>query len=334
MAIDAFTILEALEDASILAHKRWRQSEETKANLWWEVYWALHGAFVGNLHKTWDGTTKPTRFLVQALRKNGVDDKVAELAATVFGEALEGCVKEFGLLVVRGTEIHEWYRRFEDVPGVRSCMTKAEKQAFQLYIEHPDLVSLCVLVDAGDKTPLARALMWENAYVSVKGQLMEAKLLDRVYSVSIAAMERLLALAKKAGAWTRMWQNGNPLSWICDDDEGGPIVSPDGSKESVTARVYLNWSVKDDPDSLSFPYMDTLKYLVYDKKKGRFLLSSRMPRKRPYGVLNDSSGYLTGADGFLTFWKEERQKLLSNDRNKARFKKQKGEPSLPNEEAA
>jgi len=313
MNIDAITLLEALEKAYSIASKRLMELKEgdPKVELWRDVYWALHSAVVNGLHRAWDGRTKPTRFVARALREKGLDKKVAELAATTLGEALEGCTREFELLVARGREIPEWYMEFEEISGLRSCMTEEEKShALRLYAEHPDVVSLWILADRKGKAPLARALMWEKALIKVGDRFVEGRLLDRVYAVSEAAGERLLALAREAGAWTRAKQTYHLLDWKGErEEEGGPVVSPDGKEQSVVVRVYLSLRIEDDPERLSFPYMDTLKHLVYDGERNRFFLSSRMPRKGPYAELTSTLGGFVGVSDFEELWAKRSRDL-------------------------
>jgi len=263
----------------------------SKNAVWEEVYRAIEKALYDRIYYEWDGKTRPTRFFQRMLRER-VDGKVAELAATTIGEALEEFQTRH-VVVVRGEEVIEWYGKFAGVEGLRSCMTGKRSQ-LSLYAEHPEIVSLWVLVDREGK-PLARAIMWEKALVKYNADFVEAKVLDRIYAVSRTASDRLRKEAWLVGAWTRSEQSFHQISM------DRPLVAPNG-EEATIARVYLEWSASNKhPEHTFFPYMDTFKFIRF-ADDGRMILSTKKPKDGPYAALENTDGGWTPYRGFDGRW--------------------------------
>jgi len=281
----------ALEKARQIIAERGQVSDE-----WNRAFFAIERALVERLWERWDGKVRPTKFLGKALRGLGYTEAVAAKVLTAIGEALESLEKRT-LVVARGDELGKWYERFGYYDGLRSCMTGHKRSYISLYTEHPEIVSLWVLVDE-EGLPLARALMWEKALVKVGGEFREARILDRVYGVSYDAREKLVKLAKESGAWVKSEQSFHELTW------NKPLVSPDG-EEAIVARVYPDWHAGMHPDDVRFPYMDTFKFLRF-ADDGRMILSSKPPRSGPYAKLENTDGWWSSYRGFDERWRELR----------------------------
>jgi formylmethanofuran dehydrogenase subunit E len=250
--------------------------------LWDKAFRAIVRALDERLHAEWDGKSRPTRFLGKKLRGLGFPDKVVEAVMTALGEAIEALEKRRELIVARGKEIVTWYDVFNDIAGLRSCMSGKGEARLAVYTQHPTLVSLWVLMD-NDGKPAARALMWEKARVKVGEEWREEqRVLDRVYYVSASARDRMLDLAEEAGAWVRTRQTFDDLT------AEYPIVSP-SREEATIARVYLDWEVWLSPDKREWPYMDTFKYLRFTPE-GKLMLSTRKPKRGGYGRCDMTNG--------------------------------------------
>jgi len=301
------TINQALLGTALNRARQYAAERAKKSVEWDRAFWAIEQALVERLYERWDGQTKPTRFLGKALRKMGIHEAIVEKALTAIGEALEDLTKKRELIVARGNDIVQWYARFYDIPGLRSCMAGKERE-LGLYTQHPDLVGLWVLQDEeGDV--VARAIMWERVLIKVDGDFVEGKFLDRIYSVSRSAEERMLALAREAGAWTRTKQSFEDLNW------DHPAVSPDGDR-AIVIRAYLDWGAWDDPREKYWPYLDTLKYARFDDD-GRFILASKPPKNGPYLRADGTNGVPSSYGGFWDVWEDRyRGERVASHRNR------------------
>jgi hypothetical protein len=198
---------------------------------------------------------------------------VIALVVTALGEALAAGRENFRLTTGRGTTIFGWYWQFGKIPGLRSCMTSsAHRHELEVYLEHPELVKLWVLRkgDEGeDAQPVARALMWEKARVEVApGVWEDARVLDRVYAVGNGERDKLLSLAREAGAWVRSVQTYDAIGGdVC-------LIAPDGRK-SWAAEVQLDWETADVYKYI-WPYMDTFKFLPLSRS-GKITLTTVKP---------------------------------------------------------
>lgn len=293
--LDPALLTKALTKSLSIAEKR-----AEKEVLWREVYDNLRELARLDVFNNIKGGERPTRFLKKIVASKAVPTRVAEAVATVFGEALYALTLVPGeLIVVRGEEVRTWYRRFNGVQGLASCVTGLFwKDYLDFYAHRDDLVSLWVLLDQKGN-PIARALYWEGVRVKEieSGTWLEGqKVLDRVYATSEGAKEKLIELAREAGAWHRSDHSWRVL------DRKTPLVGLRGTT-SLIARVPLGWSIEQLPlpDKVRFPHMDTFRYL-FQTKEGEAVFSTRPPKSGPYVIVRPDH---EPRYGFDNYWKSK-----------------------------
>ena len=198
-----------------------------------------------------------------------VGEDVLEMVSTVYGEAAKGLFARYNVQLLFGYEIPRLYSLFNEVEGLRSCMTKRGGELVQVYAKNPERVSLAVVCDEKG-SPLARALFWKAQ--TPEGQ--EVEVLDRVYYSELGASRYLKAWALARGAYVK--ERDEKLV-----SEDYPLVSTQGT------LTKLHVTLEADGHEI-WPYMDTFRYLRVEGQ--RYVLSTYQLQGKYYS--------LDRADGF------------------------------------
>lgn len=150
--------------------------------------------------------------------------------------------------LVKGEDIRYWYyeEKYEGYGGSLngSCMKHKNCQPFfDLYVENPDVCQLLILKSHNEDTILGRALVWKLR----DGDTF----MDRIYTSNDSDVELFKKYAQEKGWMYKSCQDFNEYT---------SIVLPNGGVKHLTLNVDLKNSYFD-----SYPYMDTLKFLNYNK---------------------------------------------------------------------
>lgn len=150
--------------------------------------------------------------------------------------------------LVKGEDIRYWYyeEKYDGYGGSLngSCMKYKKCQSFfDLYVENPDVCQLLILKSHNEDRILGRALVWKLR----DGDTF----MDRIYTSNDSDIDLFKKYAKEKGWLYKSSQDFN---------EDTAIVLTDGEEKHLTLNVDLKNSYFD-----SYPYMDTLKFLNYNK---------------------------------------------------------------------
>ena len=206
---------------------------------------------------------------------SGQEEAILAMASTVYGEAAKSIIAHYKVQLFQGDDIPDVYSSFDEIEGLRSCMTGSGGKLVRVYAKNPGRVSLAVVVDKKG-SPLARALFWKAQ--TTEGQ--EVEVLDRVYYSELGARHFLKTWALARGAYVKEY----------DDHlvgEGRPLVSANGTLTKLHVILHA------DEDEI-WPYMDTFRYMQPIEGQ-RYLLSTYEPEGYYY-TLDDSDGFQNSAD--------------------------------------
>lgn len=183
---------------------------------------------------------------------------------------------KFGFEIIKGDRIKWAYlgSNYHGTSGMLhdSCMRHERCQDyFDIYTENDEAVNMLVLLSPTRKV-MGRALVWTNTILNYESDggkaTFRGTMMDRIYTVKDADVERFRTYAKDAG-WA--------LRSNRDAGEAGTFDIPleNGYKTfyNVEATAVLD-ILSDEFDN--YPYMDTLQYLdgdILSNQNGAFTLT-------------------------------------------------------------
>lgn len=194
---------------------------------------------------------KVGRLVNTILKKSGikVSDKDIEQFVNKWKSLIDFSNNKYSnFKLVKGEDIRYWYyeEKYEGYGGSLngSCMKDKKCQPFfDLYVENPDVCQLLILKSHNEDAILGRALVWKLR----DGDTF----MDRIYTSYDSDVELFKKYAQEKGWMYKSCQDFN---------EDTSIVLPNGEVKHLTLNVDLKNSYFD-----SYPYMDTLKFLNYNK---------------------------------------------------------------------
>lgn len=222
---------------------------------------------------------RPKKGLRQVLRTAFVvEDQVVELLATLIGEArlaVQGASYEVHTL--RGPEVVKAYMAFNDLAGLRSCVSTRPHLA-EVFAINPEKVTLAVAYRAGH--PRARALLW-RAKTPEGGEVL---FLDRVYASEEAARKALKEWALEQGAYVK---TADTWAILGNTEDGVKVTAVNRyGEEQEDLRVLL-----DAQEDLRIPFMDTFAFAVRVRTPAEGLeLRTRRPEERRCVLLREADG--------------------------------------------
>ncbi len=160
--------------------------------------------------------------------------------------------------IFKGKNIPKWYNESKyDKSGeanaslYNSCMRHKEcKDYFSIYEKHPNVSLLCLL--SADKKLQGRAILWEN--ITLDGE--KIFFLDRIYTYKYSAEAIFKDYAIKNGWWFK-----NKQSNSCH-------IITNGIKDISDFELRTHLPKNVEWDSVSKPYMDTMKFVKEDVVNG------------------------------------------------------------------
>ncbi len=203
---------------------------------------------------------KISRLIMALTVKKGI--KFPEKEIEEFVNQYKSSQKKFEFREIEGREIKEWYneRNYtndrDGNPSLHnSCMRLAETQSyFTVYMESPN-VRLLALIDNDTNKLMGRAIVWKNAHMDGVG---EVTYMDRVYTAKQAYENLFKDYAKSKGWWFRVVQTNQDMTITNGTEKKSNWI--------IDCQIAdLDWS------RYNKPYMDSLKYMTYMRKNGRYV---------------------------------------------------------------
>lgn len=203
---------------------------------------------------------KISRLVMALATKKGV--KFPEKEIEEFVNKYKSSQKKFEFKEIEGKEIKEWYNEKnytndrDGNPSLHnSCMRYAAAQNyFSVYTESPN-VRLLALIDNETNKLMGRAIVWKNAHMEGVGAITY---MDRVYTAKQAYENLFKDYAKSKGWWFKVVQTNQDMSITNGTEKKGTWL--------IDCQIAdLDWA------RYNKPYMDSLKYMTYVRKEGRFV---------------------------------------------------------------
>lgn len=206
-----------------------------------------------------------------------VEDQIVELLATLIGEArLAVRGASYEVRTLRGPEVMKAYMAFNDLAGLRSCVS-ARPHLAEVFAINPEKVGLTIAYR--EEKPRARALLWRAE--TPEGR--EVFFLDRVYASEEGARKALKEWALEQGAYVK---TADTWTLLGNTEDGVKVTAVNRhGEEQEDLRVLLR--VKED---LRVPFMDTFAFAVRTTPEG-LELRTRRPERRCV-LLRDADGVI------------------------------------------
>jgi hypothetical protein len=243
----------------------------------------------GNPYEKGRNPVKLGRFVNNILPSEFTAKEVEDFV-NKFKAALEQSGERF--IEVSGEEIGDYYdhKKYSKMSGTlgSSCMAKANKGIFQIYIDNPEVCSMLVLLE--DDLVIGRALIWKlktSDYLKAGTGNSAEYFLDRQYTIKESDVEKFRTYANEKGWSYKTYNNHTNL---------GSVTYKDESKTTeMTVKVKKN-------DYIEFPYVDTFRR--YDPNTGILYNDNENGEESigNYILASTSGGYEIVSDDVWSDW--------------------------------